>query len=48
VTTWLDARNRFFWKGVHAYSAVEQALRRSSEPCALRSQYAVFFVELEL
>jgi hypothetical protein len=48
VSARLDARNRFFWKRVQAHAAVEQALRSSGELCALRSQQAIFFVELEL
>jgi hypothetical protein len=49
VSARLDARNRVFWKGVHAHSAVKRALLpRSSELCTLRSQQAIFFVELAL
>jgi hypothetical protein len=48
VPAWLEARDRFLRKRVHANSAVEHALRSNREFCALREQQAVLFVELEL
>ncbi len=48
VSAGIDACDRFFWKRVHAHSAVKHVLRSSSEFCALRSKHSIFFVELEL
>ena len=49
VSAGFDACDRVFWKRVHAHSAVKNVLlRSSSEVCTLRSEHAIFFVELKL
>jgi hypothetical protein len=48
VATWVEARDEFFWKCVHAHSAVKDALGISLKFCALRKQKTVFFVKLGL
>jgi hypothetical protein len=48
VATWVEARDEFFWKRVHAHPAVKDALHFSLKFCALRKQKAVLFVELGL
>lgn len=48
VPAWIDPRDRFFRKRVHAHRAVEHALRSSREFRALLKQQAVLLVELEL
>ena len=48
VATWVEARDEFFGKRVHAHSAVKDALHVSLEFSTLRKKKAVLFVELGL